>query len=523
MTTKISTEFIIPLLIASILARQQAIGNPPRNLEGLLIVGVTVEDARDAIKLQEFLRTERMATLESEQLSLGIVDVRVNHEARKRLEETGLTVSTKIEDLQQHVRRLYATSAGNGFFDSHQPLASINAYIEYLHKTYPNFVEVFSMGQSVQGRELWTMKITAPGEKLKPAVLYHGSQHGNEQAGTIAVLLVATHLLENYGKDNESTLLLDNVTWYILPVMNPDGYIEYRRHNANDVDLNRNWGGPGAGESSLGGPFPFSEPETMALRDFITAHPEIMLHIDFHGYVDMLLWPWGHKREHCPDHDAHRELTEHSNVLLHERLGFSYRVGPVNSTLYYVPGGSIDYSYGVRGIAGFLWELHTSELPYIADAFLEPSLWMGMQVAEAAMNCEGDSPVAALGKPTDDFDCNRDGVPDSCELIVRDIDGDGLVNACDDDNDNDGITDDADSCPIWIVELPHGDNGIPLANTNLDCYIDRQDYQPFISCARHSGPGQKPSNPDCTTLFDMDNDGDIDISEFRRLQNAWSR
>jgi len=46
-------------------------------------------------------------------------------------------------------------------------------------------------------------------------------------------------------------------------------------------------------------------------------------------------------------------------------------------------------------------------------------------------------------------DSNRDGVPDSQEVIdgVMDIDGDGVPNAWDSDNDGDGVTDDRDMSP----------------------------------------------------------------------------
>jgi hypothetical protein len=76
----------------------------------------------------------------------------------------------------------------------------------------------------------------------------------------------------------------DDITLYLLPIFNPDGYFDYTnqslgRVNAHGVDLNRNWDAnwqanwirtncfPGSWITA--GDHPFSEPETIALRDFL--------------------------------------------------------------------------------------------------------------------------------------------------------------------------------------------------------------------------------------------------------------
>ena len=73
----------------------------------------------------------------------------------------------------------------------------------------------------------------------------------------------------------------ENITLFIIPSANPDSRIaigeKEGRYNANGVDLNRNWDcghveDPiinGTIEPGRGGATPFSEPEVIALRDFI--------------------------------------------------------------------------------------------------------------------------------------------------------------------------------------------------------------------------------------------------------------
>ena len=73
------------------------------------------------------------------------------------------------------------------------------------------------------------------------------------------------------------------VELWLVDSMNPDGQLAQDRHNAHDVDLNRNfphnWGPIGVpGDSQYAGPGPASEPETQAMVDFITQlRPDITL------------------------------------------------------------------------------------------------------------------------------------------------------------------------------------------------------------------------------------------------------
>jgi murein tripeptide amidase MpaA len=87
-----------------------------------------------------------------------------------------------------------------------------------------------------------------------------------------------TRTLE-YLRDN-SDIIPPEITLYVLPIANPDGYAAgtdavHGRENGNQVDLNRNWDYHWQITATHGtrvesaGQFAFSEPETVALRDFI--------------------------------------------------------------------------------------------------------------------------------------------------------------------------------------------------------------------------------------------------------------
>lgn len=96
--------------------------------------------------------------------------------------------------------------------------------------TYPGLVELYSVGQSLEGRELWQLTI-ANKKGLKhtdrPAFFIEGGRHAGEISGIEATLFFINHLLTRYGTDPEITALLDTKTVYARPQNNPDGATLY--------------------------------------------------------------------------------------------------------------------------------------------------------------------------------------------------------------------------------------------------------------------------------------------------------
>jgi hypothetical protein len=128
----------------------------------------------------------------------------------------------------------------------------------------------FVVGQSVQGRDILAWRF---GDGVK-VVLVVGGIHAGFEANT--VMLVNELIAHFQGTPAD---VLPGITLILIPVANPDGLILGRetagRFNANNVDLNRNWGcewsetaywqnrlvNPGASA--------FSEPETRAIGQLI--------------------------------------------------------------------------------------------------------------------------------------------------------------------------------------------------------------------------------------------------------------
>ena len=74
----------------------------------------------------------------------------------------------------------------------------------------------------------------APGRSARPTVLLVGQQHGDEPAGSEALLVIAQELAQ--GKLQP---LLDRINVVLLPRANPDGMVAGKRISASGIDINR--------------------------------------------------------------------------------------------------------------------------------------------------------------------------------------------------------------------------------------------------------------------------------------------
>lgn len=96
--------------------------------------------------------------------------------------------------------------------------------LKELHETYPKLTKLYSIGKSVEGRDLWIIEIAKnPGQHvpLIPEFKYIANMHGNEAVGREMLILLAKHLCENYGVEKRITDLVDTTRIHIMPSMNP--------------------------------------------------------------------------------------------------------------------------------------------------------------------------------------------------------------------------------------------------------------------------------------------------------------
>ncbi len=115
-------------------------------------------------------------------------------------------------------------------FQHYHTYEEATAILRKWEREHPDLVEVYSVGQSLEGREIWQMTLTnkKTGRHTdKPAMFIEGGRHSGEISGIEATLYFANHLITNYGKDPEMTKLVDTKTFYVKPHNNPDGASVY--------------------------------------------------------------------------------------------------------------------------------------------------------------------------------------------------------------------------------------------------------------------------------------------------------
>ena len=117
-------------------------------------------------------------------------------------------------------------------------------------------------------------------------VLLIGGVHGNETEG---VRFMEEFTREFVDGKSESPFGVD---LYVIPVLNPDGFLGFQRGNANGVDLNRNmptkdWSAEYSEQKYFPGSEPSSEPETRILVDVLEDfQPDYI--ISFHSWKPMV-------------------------------------------------------------------------------------------------------------------------------------------------------------------------------------------------------------------------------------------
>ena len=146
------------------------------------------------------------------------------------------------------------------------------------------------LGYSVLGEAIEFIQI---GQGANPFVII-GAIHGGHECNTRGLVQGIISRLAA-----EPSLLPADTSLYALPVVNPDGCAAGTRTNAHQVDLNRNWDtpnwlanaeGPAGIRAGSGGQSPFSEPETMLVRDWLTGlnnqYPQKQIQvISYHSVV----------------------------------------------------------------------------------------------------------------------------------------------------------------------------------------------------------------------------------------------
>jgi len=126
-------------------------------------------------------------------------------------------------------------------FDRYHTVDVMYHWYKAWAEKYPDIVDLYEVAKSFEGRPILQMTLTnkKTGKATdKPAAFFEGGRHSGEITGSESVLWLTQHLLENYGKDDKITKLIDTKTIYLRPQNNPDGsnyYLNTAQRNRSTV------------------------------------------------------------------------------------------------------------------------------------------------------------------------------------------------------------------------------------------------------------------------------------------------
>lgn len=352
--------------------------------EGNFLYNVHVKTAQEALRLMDIQRSfnriisdehfnplTRIDVWPDHEIGVGDIMIRVppavNREFQLKLDKKGFSYDIVSQNFQELINKEAQNNQlqdSDSFFDTYRTYEDFEQFLRDLAATYPTIASVFHVGNSYEGRNITGIRIAGPANATRPGFFFNGGQHAREWIAPATVAYIANELVTQYGISSEITALVDGVEFFIVPLVNPDGYVYtqqdrmWRKNRSKGrtlcygVDTNRNWdyqwntgGSSGVScEETYHGPSPFSEKENTAVAQFISDHADtIQAYIDFHSYSQVFMNPWGYTRQLPPDNAVQQKVANGAADAMKAVYGKTYEVGTTANLLYIASGGSHDW------------------------------------------------------------------------------------------------------------------------------------------------------------------------------------
>ncbi|XP_071756734.1 carboxypeptidase D isoform X1 [Centroberyx gerrardi] len=284
-----------------------------------------------------------------------------------------VVVSLEIGEAKRHRRSGTApTTEQVEAYNKYYNYVDLTRLLQSMAQKYPRIANLSSIGRSVEGRELWVMRITkdpdtdAPG---KPKFKYVGNMHGDETISRQVLVYLVEYLLGKYGEEPRITELVNSTDIYIMPSMNPDGFEKSLegdcngeaggRQNARNIDLNRSFpdqfGKINVNQDSI--------PEVRAVISWIL-EKKFVLSGNLHGGTVVASYPFDDSASH--QREGHYSRSDDDSLFRYLARVYAqnhpvmktgqpncpdtpeetFKDGITNGAQWYdVPGGMQDYNY----------------------------------------------------------------------------------------------------------------------------------------------------------------------------------
>ncbi len=317
--------------------------------------------------------------------------------------------------------------------------------------TYPELTLLDTLGYTATlNRMILALKISdnAQEKEDEPVALFVGVHHAEEVLGCELTMALIDTLLSNYYSDSHIQEIVNTTEIWCLPMLNPDGHWvvmtlqdtswrkNLRDNNGNGeidldfdgVDLNRNYdfnwdlGGDTVPSGYFyRGPFPFSEPETQALRDLCESELPLVV-VNYHspsysrGEIVYFPWIWsGHNPPLSPDHPHLLQIAKGMAESIENDAGNGHYLAVVGEAEM---GAARNWQYGVLGTSALNIEICSFKTQPPGDSVddivrrnLDGIFWLFDRIHRSGVK------VHVVDSET--------GLPIVAEVTIDEIDGDG--------------------------------------------------------------------------------------------------
>ncbi|XP_075157472.1 carboxypeptidase B isoform X1 [Haematobia irritans] len=276
-------------------------------------------------------------------------------------------IGANLTQSEMGQRTKKAARSGIHWKDYHD-LETIYAFMREIRGKFPNICRLYTIGKTAEGRDLKVLRISENPKTYKK-IWIDGGIHAREWISPATVTFILYQLMSKW---QEHPDYIRKKTWYVMPVMNPDGY-EYsrkvnrlwrknrsiaKRSQCLGVDLNRNfdigWNGYGSSTNPCSdtyrGEAPGSELETDAVVKFLSKRKyNLDAYLTYHSYGQMVVYPWAYKAVKVRDSGVLQRVANTAVQRIEKKTGETYRASVTHEVLGIAGGGSDDWTRAALG------------------------------------------------------------------------------------------------------------------------------------------------------------------------------
>ncbi|XP_078524185.1 mast cell carboxypeptidase A-like [Lissotriton helveticus] len=353
--------------------------SPTRRYDGVKVFRVNLQTDQQAETLRNLSRVVPLGFWRPDSAhqitSKMSVDFHVtadqNGTVQELLEQNHMRYKILFHNLQDGIDKQIVTKSsfprGVHSYTRYNTWKTIATWTKQIVERNSKLVSRIKIGETAEGRPMYLLKVGKQ-SSVKKAIFMDCGIHAREWISPAFCQWFVKEATENYGKDKTLTNLLNKMAFYVLPVLNIDGYVYtwtedrlWRKNRSKNpgsdcmgTDLNRNfdaaWGSIDSSNDPCSeiycGAAAESEKEAKVVAKFIQENiHSLKAYLSFHAYSEMLMYPYGYTYDLAPTHEDLNAVAKAAVDALETVYGTNYTYGQSATTIYPTAGSSDDWAY----------------------------------------------------------------------------------------------------------------------------------------------------------------------------------